>query len=297
LVVRARALTHPPHLPPLFSYPVRLALIDLDNPPPWYAASGQAGAHLTAAAARAAAGTAAGPVWLLTNPWAAGYAQNPISVYYCYADGGGGPPHGGREGGSVKAAIAEVTNTPWGATSSFTFDPAGDTTPKCMHVSPFMGMGNEWRLKAGPPSWRVSVRVAATHPAHGPYFAADLAAVRCVGDGAGARNERAGVGVLLRCGRGGRGRGGGRAPATPSPTPPPSSLLHTSYGYTPHRTAAWIYRQAAALLIKGVPLHGPPPKGSTVGAPTRSRDRRDPDRWRVWRGAVGWPWSAAADGV
>ena len=223
MVVRARALTHPPHLPPLFSYPVRLALIDLDNPPPWYAASGQAGAHLTAAAARAAAGTAAGPVWLLTNPWAAGYAQNPISVYYCYADGGGGPPHGGREGGSVKAAIAEVTNTPWGATSSFTFDPAGDTTPKCMHVSPFMGMGNEWRLKAGPPSWRVSVRVAATHPAHGPYFAADLAAVRCVGDGAGARNERAGVGVLLRCGRGGGGGGGGGR--APPPPPPPSFEL------------------------------------------------------------------------
>ena len=34
----------------------------------------------------------AGPVRLLTNPVAAGYVQNPISVYYCYAastDGGG----------------------------------------------------------------------------------------------------------------------------------------------------------------------------------------------------------------
>lgn len=28
----------------------------------------------------------AGPVKLLTDPVAAGYAQNPISVYYCYSN-------------------------------------------------------------------------------------------------------------------------------------------------------------------------------------------------------------------
>lgn len=35
---------------------------------------------------------------LLTNPAAAGYVQNPISVYYCYGEGGEG----------VKRCIAEV---------------------------------------------------------------------------------------------------------------------------------------------------------------------------------------------
>lgn len=185
---------------------MRLALVDLDAPPAWFR-SLQAGDHLTADAARAFAGTV-GRVLLLTNPVSLGYAQNPISVYYCYNDegsgisasgatsgssraatgggGGGATPPGGRSpvpvetpnrrrtrlqsrleqeagngagggGGSAPSvaaaaeglgaparAIAEVTNTPWGDRVRFAFDPAGDQSPKALHVSPFMDMGNTW---------------------------------------------------------------------------------------------------------------------------------------------------------
>ena len=114
---------------------------------------------------------------LLTTPQAAGYTQNPISVYYCYDRGGGGDGDGGAGDveGALVAAIAEVcvcvlgavqcscacvcrapskksnhpkqkkvTNTPWGERVAFKFDPAGDATPKALHVSPFMDMQNEW---------------------------------------------------------------------------------------------------------------------------------------------------------
>jgi DUF1365 family protein len=85
-------------------------------------------------------------VLLLTNPAAAGYIQNPISVYYCFrtaADGGAGSDSD-NSGGALASAIAEVTNTPWGERVTFAFDPAGDASPKALHVSPFMDMGNTW---------------------------------------------------------------------------------------------------------------------------------------------------------
>jgi hypothetical protein len=48
---------------------------------------------------------------LLTHPPAAGYTQNPISVYYCY----------GARGGRLERCIAEVTNTPWAERVTFLF--------------------------------------------------------------------------------------------------------------------------------------------------------------------------------
>lgn len=72
-------------------------------------------------------------MWLLTHPAAAGYVQNPISVYYCHA-----------KDGSLPWAIAEVTNTPWAARVTFLFRPDGHTVPKSLHVSPFMDMKNTW---------------------------------------------------------------------------------------------------------------------------------------------------------
>jgi len=96
-----------------FAYDVRLALVDLDDPPAWFAAQRrqQAGGdgYLSAREARAAAGTA-GRVLLLTLPAAAGYAQNPISVYYCYdavakeGQGEEGAGEGGaKDGGGGRA--------------------------------------------------------------------------------------------------------------------------------------------------------------------------------------------------
>jgi DUF1365 family protein len=57
------------------------------------------------------------------------YAQNPISVYYCYSD---------SSPATLQRCIAEVTNTPWGERVTFPFNPAGFTVPKSLHVSPLM---------------------------------------------------------------------------------------------------------------------------------------------------------------
>ena len=46
--------------------------------------------------------------------------------------------------GDLAVCIAEVTNTPWGARVTFLFDPAGQSVPKAMHVSPFMDMASTW---------------------------------------------------------------------------------------------------------------------------------------------------------
>jgi DUF1365 family protein len=97
-------------------------------------------------------------VWVLTTPPAAGYSQNPISVYYIWDDDGGkdggsaaweGGSGGGGPGRPLPArppatALAVVTNTPWGARVAFAFDPRGDKVAKCLHVSPFMDMEATW---------------------------------------------------------------------------------------------------------------------------------------------------------
>lgn len=75
----------------------------------------------------------AGPVRLLVNPPTAGYAENPIVVYYCYSDSN-----------SLELCIAVVQNTPWAASVTFAFRPDGESVPKALHVSPFMDMGNNW---------------------------------------------------------------------------------------------------------------------------------------------------------
>eukprot|EP00877_Chromochloris_zofingiensis_P000758 jgi/Chrzof1/10683/Cz05g08150.t1 len=127
-----------------------------------------------------------GKVLLLTNPESAGYVQNPISVYYCYSSDG-----------TLHRAIAEVTNTPWGERVTFVFDPHGDITPKCLHVSPFMDMDNTWHLKATEPGASLVLSVVITHPTLGQYFDAHLIAHKCE-HGTHDRNEHAGLMTLLR---------------------------------------------------------------------------------------------------
>jgi len=83
-----------------FRYNVRMALINLNDPPSWW--SQQDGDTMSAEEARNFAGTQ-GKVMLLTHPPAVGYVQNPISVYYCY-----------NTDDRLEICIAEVTNTPWG---------------------------------------------------------------------------------------------------------------------------------------------------------------------------------------
>lgn len=92
---------------------------------------------------RTAAGLATpGPVWVLTTPPAAGYSQNPISVYYLWD--GEQDARGFLPQEPPSTALAVVTNTPWGARVCFAFDPRGDKVAKCLHVSPFMDMDATW---------------------------------------------------------------------------------------------------------------------------------------------------------
>lgn len=229
-----------------FRYAVRMAVLDLDRPPAWFARS-QAADHMTADQARAFAGTD-GPVKLLTDPISAGYVQNPISVYYCYSraeetgqaqgKGGGGKAadkvaaaaQGGEGTPRLERCIAEVTNTPWNERVTFVFDPAGQSVRKALHVSPFMDMQNTWHLEAPEPRDTLKLVVRATHPVHGDYFYADLLARAAPPGRRAARNEEAGLGVAL------------------------------SYAFMPHRVALLIYWQAVKLLVKGVPFYPPPSK-------------------------------------
>jgi hypothetical protein len=88
-----------------------------------------------------------GPIRLLTHLRYGGYIMNPLSVYYCFD----------AEGDRVEAAVAEVTNTPWGERYCYVIDcdaarhargAIREQTPKEFHVSPFMDMDlvYDWRL-------------------------------------------------------------------------------------------------------------------------------------------------------
>jgi hypothetical protein len=100
----------------------------------------------------------AGPVRLLTHLRHLGYAQNPVSFYWCLA-GADGP---------VEAVVAEITNTPWGERHAYVLDARRAsaegralrwTFPKAFHVSPFFGMDltHDWRFTA--PGERLAVHM------------------------------------------------------------------------------------------------------------------------------------------
>ncbi|XP_065877067.1 uncharacterized protein [Euphorbia lathyris] len=146
-----------------FRYSVRYALFDLDSsylPPP---------DHLSADEARRLAVTD-GPVFLLTIPPSVGYEQNPLSLYYCYD----------LEGSirKLKKCIAEVTNTPWAERVTFVFNPNSDLVAKPLHVSPFMDMLGNWRIRASDPRESLSVFISVQHQDFGDYFTATLKAKR-----------------------------------------------------------------------------------------------------------------------
>jgi DUF1365 family protein len=95
----------------------------------------------------------AGPVRLLTHVRSLGYAFNPVSFYYCF----------GADGRSLEAVVAEITNTPWGERHAYVVaaGPSGarDAFAKRFHVSPFLGMDQEYRWSLGLPGERLSVEM------------------------------------------------------------------------------------------------------------------------------------------
>mmetsp|Transcript_10053 Transcript_10053/g.36719 ORF Transcript_10053/g.36719 Transcript_10053/m.36719 type:complete len:583 (-) Transcript_10053:336-2084(-) len=103
---------HARHAPTEYSFHhphVRLAYVNLDKPPVWFA--GQAKDHSSAAKVREIVGTT-GEVWLLTTGKTFGFSQSPISVYYCYESDSAGAI-------AVVKRLVEVTNTPWGERVQF----------------------------------------------------------------------------------------------------------------------------------------------------------------------------------
>ena len=95
-----------------------------------------------------------GPVFLLTHLRYLGYCFNPISLYFCYRNGGGGPP----------VVMAEVNNT-YGESRNYWLGPhnalaAGGNSqrfacPKDMYVSPFMKMALDYEFVVTEPTGRL----------------------------------------------------------------------------------------------------------------------------------------------
>lgn len=90
-----------------------------------------------------------GPVALLTNIRTWGWNFNPISCYFCFD----------RQGEEVRWMVAEVTNTPWHQRHAYVVGPPGrHRITKELHVSPFMGMDQEYVLDYTAPGPLLRVR-------------------------------------------------------------------------------------------------------------------------------------------
>jgi DUF1365 family protein len=96
----------------------------------------------------------AGPVRLLTHLRAAGRCFNPVSFYYCFgADA------------ELAAIVAEVTNTPWGERHAYVLEGGRGQFDKALHVSPFLGMDQQYTFTSDEPGERLTVRI--TNHEHG----------------------------------------------------------------------------------------------------------------------------------
>jgi uncharacterized protein len=90
-----------------------------------------------------------GPVRLLTQVRTFGHLFNPVSLYYCF------DPAGER----VEKVVAEVTNTPWGEKHSYELDSMDAKVGKDFHVSPFLGMDAEYRIRMSTPGEQLRVHM------------------------------------------------------------------------------------------------------------------------------------------
>jgi DUF1365 family protein len=90
-----------------------------------------------------------GPVRLLTMVRTFGHLFNPISLFYCFD----------AEGERVEKVLAEVTNTPWGERHTYSLDALDSTIDKAFHVSPFLGMDSEYRIRMTTPSEQLRVHM------------------------------------------------------------------------------------------------------------------------------------------
>lgn len=100
--------------------------------------------------------TAEGRISLLTQLRYAGVLMNPVSFYFCWD----------AEGRRPEAVVLEVTNTPWGERHCYVLEggsPDGGairaTFAKDFHVSPFLPMAMEYRLRMNVPGRQVGIHL------------------------------------------------------------------------------------------------------------------------------------------
>lgn len=101
-----------------------------------------------------------GPIRMLAHLRYGGHVFNPVAFYYCYA----------RDGSTLEAIVAEITNTPWKERHAYVLPVAAAHThgsahawafDKAFHVSPFMPMQRRyaWRFTAPGDALRVHMDV------------------------------------------------------------------------------------------------------------------------------------------
>ena len=109
-----------------------------------------------------------GPIRVLTHLRYFGYAQNPVTFYYCF----------GSDGERVETILSEITNTPWGERHTYAVPtirdhpdeefPADQSTvtdqdhlfDKAFHVSPFMDMNHSYTWRFSVPAEVLNVHMA-----------------------------------------------------------------------------------------------------------------------------------------
>jgi DUF1365 family protein len=162
-----------------------------------------------------------GPVRVLGHVRTWNWLFNPITIYVCMDS----------TGRRADALVLEVTNTPWHERHAYVIDGgAGEHRfDKELHVSPFLGMDQEYRLRINEPGERLVVHLACRE-AGAVVFDATLTLRR-------REVSRAALGRLLW-----------RHP-----------LLTL-------RVSAGIYWQALRLWAKGAPLHAHPVHRCPAGA-------------------------------
>jgi DUF1365 family protein len=91
-----------------------------------------------------------GNVALLANLRTWGWLFNPISLYFCFS----------ADGLAVEHLVAEVENTPWHERCQYVVGaPGTHRFAKGMHVSPFLPMHVDYRLRYSPPGERLVVQL------------------------------------------------------------------------------------------------------------------------------------------
>ncbi len=142
-----------------FTHKVALAYVDLDEPPPRgglvrFERSDYMGQDAVRDLVEERTGSRPeGPIRLLTQLRTFGICFNPVSFYYCFADGAAG----------LEAVVADVTNTPWGERHAYVVSGDGRVlkgeSEKVLHVSPFMGMDHRYEWHVADPGETLSVHI------------------------------------------------------------------------------------------------------------------------------------------